>query len=153
MSVRVSVHVCVLFGGNVETSFCPHFLKLDVHKFKKFWILGEKQWKEGAQIKKNMKKGCKIVARKKNVFGQILPFWGFFSVSLCLTVFLTSFLKVQCPNFLDFRNPWGKVMKSGLRLKNFTHKGCKIVVAKKSYRVFFICSLRFNFLKFNVQTI
>ena len=40
--------------------------------------------------------------------------------SLRLTVFLPPLPKVQCPNFLDFRNPWGKVMeRSGLRFENF----------------------------------
>ena len=67
-----------------------------------------------------------------------------FFVSLCLMVFLPSFLKVQCLNFLDFRNPCGKVMKrSGLKFKNFAHKGCKIAVAK-FYGVFFICAHHFN---------
>ena len=40
--------------------------------------------------------------------------------SLRLTVFLPPLPEVQCPNFLDFRNPWGKVMeRSGLRFENF----------------------------------
>ena len=35
-----------------------------------------------------------------------------------LNVFLPSLPKVQCPNFFDFWNPWGKVMeRSGLRFK------------------------------------
>ena len=39
---------------------------------------------------------------------------------LCLTAFLPPLLKVQCPNFLDIWNPWGKVMeRSGLRFENF----------------------------------
>ena len=45
--------------------------------------------------------------------------------------FLPPLPKVQYPNFLDFRNPWGKVMKRrGLRLKTFTNKGCKITAQK-----------------------
>ena len=40
--------------------------------------------------------------------------------SLCLTVFLPPLPKVQCLNFLDIRNPWGKVMeRSGLRFEHF----------------------------------
>ena len=40
--------------------------------------------------------------------------------SLRLTVFLPPLPEVQCPNFLDIRNPWGKVMeRSGLRFENF----------------------------------
>ena len=39
--------------------------------------------------------------------------------SLRLNVFLHPLPKVQCPNFLDFRNTWGKVMeRSGLRFEN-----------------------------------
>ena len=40
--------------------------------------------------------------------------------SLRLTVFLSPLPEVQCPNFLDIQNPWGKVMeRSGLRFENF----------------------------------
>ena len=54
---------------------------------------------------------CKIAAAKK-VFYRIF----FFICTLRLTVFLPPLPKVQCPNFLDFQNPWGKVMEiSGLR--------------------------------------
>ena len=48
-------------------------------------------------------------------------------LSVCPSHFLTPFNsilpplpKVQCPNFLDFRNTWGKVMeRNGLRFENF----------------------------------
>ena len=37
-----------------------------------------------------------------------------------LTVFLPPLPEVQCPNFLDFQNPWGKVLeRSGLRFEDF----------------------------------
>ena len=37
---------------------------------------------------------------------------------------LPNFPEVQCQNFLDFWNPWGKVMKrSGLRFETFAHEG------------------------------
>ena len=58
-------------------------------------------------------KGCEIAALQK-------VFTGFFVCSLGLNVFLPPLSKVQCPNFLDFWNPWGKLMeRSGLRLENF----------------------------------
>ena len=55
--------------------------------------------------------------------------------------------EVQCPNFLDFWNPLGKVMeRSGLRFETFAHKECKIAVSKKFFYIvfFFICSLCLN---------
>ena len=56
-------------------------------------------------------KGCKIAAAKK-VF-----LTDFFICSLRLNVFLPPLPEVQCPNFLDLRNPWGKVMeRSGWKL-------------------------------------
>ena len=57
-------------------------------------------------------KGCKFAAAGK-VF-----FYRFFSLSLNL--FLPPLPKIQCPYFLDFWNPWGKVTKrSGLKFYNF----------------------------------
>ena len=42
-------------------------------------------------------------------------------------VFLPPLPKVGCPDFLEIWNPWGKVMeRRGLRVENFTNKGCKI---------------------------
>ena len=56
--------------------------------------------------------------------------------SLRLTVFLPPLPKVLCLNFLDIRNPWGKVMeRSGLRFEHFAQKWSKIAVQKK---VFFL---------------
>ena len=47
------------------------------------------------------------------------PYVGLFvrqTFSLRLTVFVPPLPQVQRPNFLDFRNPWGKVMERiGLR--------------------------------------
>ena len=60
-------------------------------------------WKE--DFKTFARKECKIAAAKK-FFTDF-----FFICSLRLNVFLPSFLKVQCQNFLDFQNPWGKKMK------------------------------------------
>ena len=48
----------------------------------------------------------------------------------CPKFFCPPFPKVQCPNFLDFRNPWGKVMeRNGLRFEYFAQKRSKISVA------------------------
>ena len=39
---------------------------------------------------------------------------------------------VQCPSFLDFRNPWEKVMERRVSdLKNLAHKGWKVAAQKK----------------------
>ena len=48
-------------------------------------------------------------------------FYGFFPLcSLHLNVLLPPLPEIQCPNFLDFLNPWGKLMKrSGLRVEYF----------------------------------
>jgi hypothetical protein len=56
--------------------------------------------------------------------------------SLRLTVFLLPLSKVQCPNFLDIRNPWGKVMeRNGLRFENFCSKSPR---QKKKFHRFFL---------------
>ena len=61
---------------------------------------------------------------------------GFFLASVFPTPFnglLPHFPEVQCPNFLDFRNPWGKFLKELVSdLKTFAHKGFKIAAANKS---------------------
>ena len=49
--------------------------------------------------------GVKLPRQKIN-YG----FFLFFS-SLCLKTILPPLLEVQCPNFLDFWNPWGKEME------------------------------------------
>ena len=60
------------------------------------------------------------IAVAKKVFDG---FFFFFICSLGLNVFLPQLPKVQCPNFLDIRNPWGKVMEqSGLRFEHFSSK-------------------------------
>ena len=58
--------------------------------------------------------------------------------SLRLTVFLPQLPEVQCPNFLDFWNLWGKVMeRSGLRFENFCSYRVKSCRAKKDFLFFF----------------
>ena len=62
-------------------------------------------------------------------------------VSFCVFTFEVPFKRlfaplpeVQCPKYLEIRNPWGKVMeRSGLRFENFTNKGCKIAMQKKLF--------------------
>ena len=59
-------------------------------------------------------KGAKSTWQKKSFFTDFVNF------SLRLSVFLSPFCKVQCPNFLDFWNLWRKVMeRRGLRFENF----------------------------------
>ena len=61
------------------------------------------------------KNGLKL-PRQKNFFLH------FFICSLRLNVFFPPLPKVQCPNFLDFRNPWGKPMeRSGIRFEYFCY--------------------------------
>ena len=61
-------------------------------------------------------------------------------VSVCsllryrLTVFLSPLLEVQYPNFLEIRNPWGKVLEgSGLRFKHFCFGSGLKLPRKKKY--------------------
>ena len=53
--------------------------------------------------------------------------------SLNLNVFLFQLPEVQCPQNLDFLNPWGKLMeRSDLRIEYFfSGKGCKMAAQKK----------------------
>ena len=68
--------------------------------------------------------GVRSLRKKKFIFGQILlylaGFCWYWCFSLRLTVFLPPLPNIHCPNFLDFRNPLGKVMeRNGLILENF----------------------------------
>ena len=62
------------------------------------------------------------------------------SVPLCslrLTVILPPLPEVQCLNFLDILNPWGKVMRrSGLIFEIYAQKWCKIAVANFFKQIF-----------------
>ena len=55
------------------------------------------------------------------------------TLSLSLTVFLPPLPNVQCPNFLDFWNPWGKIIIiNGLRFETkLLIKGVKLPRKKK----------------------
>ena len=49
--------------------------------------------------------------------------------------------KVQCPNFLDFLDPGGKIGKEMVSdMKTFAYKGCEIAAHKKK---FFLANLAF----------
>ena len=67
--------------------------------------------------------GVKSTRKKKLVFGPILSSEQVFLVLVFLTPFngiLPPLPEVKCANFLDFWNPWGKVMeRNGLRFENF----------------------------------
>ena len=68
----------------------------------------------GCRFENLAHKGCKIAAAKI-VFYRLF----FLIFSLRLNVFMLPLSEAQCPNFLDFWNPWGKLMKrSGLRFEN-----------------------------------
>ena len=72
-----------------------------------------------SDLKTLFKKVCKIAEQKKmaHILSYLGGFFWYRCISLRLTVFLPQIPKVPCPNFLDFRNPWGKVMgRSDLRL-------------------------------------
>ena len=91
-------------------------------------------------------KGCKIAVQKNYFWGtftllsRIFWYWCF---SLLLTLFLPPLPEVQCANFLEFWNPWGKVIeRSGLRLKKkkLLIKGVKSLWRKKKFgRFLFVC--------------
>ena len=101
--------------------------------------LGKNKWRNGLRFE--IFRGVKSLPKKK-VFGQICLTDQDFFVLVVLTLFNGLFPplpEVQCPNFLDFWNPWGKVMeRSGHGFQNF----CKIAASKKKNAYSFIYSLR-----------
>ena len=102
-----------------------------------------------SDLKTFTKKGCKIATQKKFIFELVLPYWARFfwyqCFSLRLTVFLPKLPKLQCPNFLDFRNPWEKIFRrSGLRFELLLVKGVKLPRWKKFFTFFIIWSLNLN---------
>ena len=76
--------------------------------------------------------GCKSPRKKSLLLGKFcLSKQDYFLVLAFLTPFnglLPPLPEVQFINFLDFWNPWGKVIeRSGLKFVNFfAHKICKI---------------------------
>ena len=83
---------------------------------------------------------------------HFLVFWRRILPFLCLSVRHTLFTpfnglpKVQCPNFFDIWNPWGKSnIKKWSQIWTFWFKnGVKLPQQKKFFTIFFffICSLR-----------
>ena len=60
---------------------------------------------------------------------------NYFICSLRLNVFFPPFPKVQCQNFWNIKNPWGKSneKKWSQIVRTFAHKGCKIAKQKKFF--------------------
>ena len=89
-----------------------------------------------SDLKTFVHKGCKIAGAKKVCY----RFFYLFTPFKC---FLPPLPEVQCPNFLEFRNPWGKVMERiGLRFENL--KGVQLP-RKKCY---FFCRILTYYLDF-----
>ena len=86
--------------------------------------LGKSNGRKWSQIWKLLLiKGVKSQRQKIRSFLQFFFFIGWH----CLNVFCPPLPEVQCPNFLDFWNPWGKVMeRNGLRFENFCSYGVKL---------------------------
>ena len=60
--------------------------------------------------------------------------------------------KVQCPNFLDIRNPCDKVVEtSGFRLDIFAWKWSKIAAQKKFFRTNFAFLTHWYFVKLSIR--
>ena len=120
----------LVFLTSFNGIFTPtsHSLMYKLFRFSE--SLGKSNWKKVSQIWKLLLiKGVKSPLQKK-----FFKFFFFLICSLCLNIFLPPLPKVQCPIFLDFRNPWGKVIeRGGLRFEFFAHKWCKIAVKKKVY--------------------
>ena len=88
---------------------CPNFLEIGNPSGK----VMESRWSQIWIFL--LKRGLNLPRQKK-----FLNHFFFFICSLYLNVFLPQLPKVQCPNFLDFSNPWGKLMKrSGRRFEYF----------------------------------
>ena len=117
-----------LFSSHLFTPFNGPFAHTSRSSMSKMFryleSLGKSNGKNWSQIwKLVLIKGVKSPRKKKLVFGRILPYWAGFFCYQCFSLSLTGFVlplpEVQHPNFLDFRNPWGKVMvRSGLRFEN-----------------------------------
>ena len=123
-----------LFAATSQSCMSKNFTDSD--------FLGKSNGKKWSQIWKLTNKG------------RILPYWAGFSWYPCfshrLTVFLPPLLEIKCPNFLDFRNSWGKsnVKKWSQIWKLLLIKGAKFPLQKKLFTdlFFFIFQLRLNVL-------
>ena len=90
--------------------------------FKDSKSLGKSIGKKWSQIWTFLiKNGLKSPRRKKKFLQK--KFLIFSLLRYCLNVFVPPFLEVECPNFLEIQNSWGKVLKrSGLRFEQFCSK-------------------------------
>ena len=84
---------------------CPNFLEI-------LYSWGKVMERSSLRFEFFTNTGCKIAAQKKVCLGALLSMIFFYlCFSLCLKVCFPPLCKFQCPNFFNFRNPWGKVMK------------------------------------------
>ena len=121
-SVCPSVHF-LRYRLNVFLSPLPEVRCLNF--FRDFEFLGKSIKMKWSHIwKKFLIKGLNPHTKIVFWFWQSLPYWAGFFWYLCFslrsTAFLNPFPKVHIPNWLDFWNPWGKIMKiKGLRFETF----------------------------------
>ena len=101
--------------------FCPPLPEIGCPKFKKIRNPWRKLMERCGLRCENF---CsKMVLNCRSELCSLLIFF----CSLHLNVFFNPLPKAQCPNYLDFPNPWGKLMeRSGIRFEHFAHKRCKI---------------------------
>ena len=150
--LTMSVGVLFRLGGAFKKNRLRK--KKDFLKFQKLIRAGKKSYCRHA----NFVSSDKLLSFQKGHF--FVVFYEWFShflfvfvlcvclsvpvCSLCLTAFLPPLLKVQCPNFLDIWNSWGKVIKrSGFRFDPFYSKMVSNCHGKNFFYNFFllICSL------------
>ena len=120
---------CVLFcPGNgtylwfkimIQTSFCPPSRSLMSKLFRFSESLGKSNAKKWSEIWKLLLIKSVKSPRRKKLFMDV---FFFFICSLW-----SPLSKIQCPNFLDFKIPWEKVMKKvASDLKLLLSKGVKL---------------------------
>ena len=127
------------------TDFFLHLFTFEVPLYRLFaptsqsWVskifrdsksLGKSIGKKWSQISTFLlKNGLKSPRRKKilRIFFLICSLLRYH-----LNIFLPPLLKVECLNFLEIQNPWGKVLKrSGLRFEHLAQNGLKLPQKKK----------------------
>ena len=91
--------------------------------FKDSESLGKSNVKNWSHIWTFLFENCQKWRHKKKKFLHFIHFFSiFFGFRSFLTVFLPPLPEVGCPIFLKIRNPWRKVMGSGLRFEHFCLK-------------------------------
>ena len=108
-----------LFFLHLFTLFKRSFASTSQSPMSKLFIFFGFLWKSNGKKWSQIWKLLLIKSVKSPQF-FLFFFYGFFTCSLRLHVFLAPLPKVQCTNFLNFRNPLGKIMeRSGLRFEIF----------------------------------